>query len=327
MATFKPQEPTGGIVGGAPTVLLDDGKKLKLAKSLGKRPRDNPAHSRVSKGRMQILNNTLRQRDVFKSRLAKAHRDFAARERQADARRDKKGEVPKAEQRRAKATAKKIAVAVVKDAENKLRQNVLQAANREAANQAIRLRQLGITPPPQREITALIRRTVRDTLAAPYPGTGVALRERLGVVSARVTSLLMLPVEASARRRNTALIHAEKGLTETRPGRVRVPGGSAVKQLERLNRTEQARIMREISLALARTAGVEFIYWRLSGSHKSYGGGEVCERIAASTGPGVAAALKAQGVSGADLQGLFTAAGYPVIPHANCMCTQEYFSP
>jgi hypothetical protein len=80
--------------------------------------------------------------------------------------------------------------------------------------------------------------------------------------------------------------------------------------------------MHKATEKVMREAGVELAYWRLSAAHKSYGGNEICEVLAESTGIGVNEALDGRSASISTV-GLYTIDNFPDIPHPNCMCSIE----
>lgn len=95
-----------------------------------------------------------------------------------------------------------------------------------------------------------------------------------------------------------------------------VDGGSLSRAIQRIKRTEYQRAHIKAARELMTETGVNFVYWRLSSNHKNYGGREVCEIFASSTG------TKAK-KSPFDKTGLYHLDEYPEIPHPNCMCQME----
>ena len=85
----------------------------------------------------------------------------------------------------------------------------------------------------------------------------------------------------------------------------------------RLNRTEQQRAVQQATLRVLEDKGVSLAYWRLSPSHRDYGGTEVCEVLASSTGPNVQEVLMGRNI---DLTGCYRVRDFPLTPHPNCMC-------
>ena len=97
-------------------------------------------------------------------------------------------------------------------------------------------------------------------------------------------------------------------------------GGSLTKAIQKIRRTEYQFLDHSVSRAMYTEHGVNYCYWRLSGNHKDYGGKEVCEVFANSTGSRASN-------SNLPKRGLYHINEFPSVPHPNCMCqmipTQE----
>jgi hypothetical protein len=93
----------------------------------------------------------------------------------------------------------------------------------------------------------------------------------------------------------------------------RVNHPSLSRGLASLERTSLQRARMSAQANLYVEAGVEFVYWRLSSSHKDYGGSEVCEVLASSTG-NIASRTRNE-------QGIYSLREAPQAPHPNCMCS------
>jgi len=92
----------------------------------------------------------------------------------------------------------------------------------------------------------------------------------------------------------------------------RVNHHSLSRGMSALQRTSLQRARMSAQATLYAEAGVEFVYWRLSSAHKDYGGSEVCEILAASTG-NIASRTRNE-------KGVYTLREAPQAPHPNCMC-------
>lgn len=92
------------------------------------------------------------------------------------------------------------------------------------------------------------------------------------------------------------------------------------KGVSRILRTEAQAVRHVMTKAALKDAGYEYVYWRLSSSHKNYGGSEVCEVYAASTGRSVPAATSFSRV------GCYRIDEVPMPPHPNCLCSLEVVS-
>ena len=89
------------------------------------------------------------------------------------------------------------------------------------------------------------------------------------------------------------------------------------KGLSRILRTEVQAVRHAAARAALSDAGYQYVYWRLSSSHKNYGGSEICEVFAASTGRSVPSDAPFNRV------GCYRIDEVPSPPHPNCMCSLE----
>ena len=147
---------------------------------------------------------------------------------------------------------------------------------------------------------------------------GATTRQRVGLIAARMRAELVKSVDMDYLTRVKRKPTLKARLIDPK-------GGSTpcvARGLARLNRSEQNRAMHKATEKVMREAGVELAYWRLSAAHKSYGGNEICEVLAESTGIGVNEALDGRSASISTV-GLYTIDNFPDIPHPNCMCSIE----
>lgn len=147
---------------------------------------------------------------------------------------------------------------------------------------------------------------------------GASTRERVGAIVARMRAELVKGVDldylARVKRKSTLkarLVDPQGGSTPC-----------VARGLARLNRSEQNRAMHSATIKAMGDLGVSLAYWRLSAAHKSYGGNEICEVLAESTGIGVNETLDRLGLS-YSVVGLYTSDDFPQVPHPNCMCSIE----
>ena len=121
---------------------------------------------------------------------------------------------------------------------------------------------------------------------------------------------------------HTERFNGRKGLRR----RLLDPRGSNIpcvaRGVARINRTEQNRGIHEAVIGVLEDSDVPLAYWRLSASHKDYGGGEICEVLSTNTGGGVESVLANRNII-ASTSGLYTVSDFPMIPHPNCMCSIE----
>ena len=93
-------------------------------------------------------------------------------------------------------------------------------------------------------------------------------------------------------------------------------GGSLSKAIRKIRRTELQNTNHTTSREMFLEHGITYCYWRLSVNHKDYGGREVCEVLASSTGSRAT-------LSSHSKIGLYHLAEYPSVPHPNCMCQMD----
>lgn len=211
-----------------------------------------------------------------------------------------------------------------------IRETIGSATTREMRAQMDVLRRMGVPLPSKSEMTALANQATNTVMNDPFPGTDKSLNDRLTREAGRARGRYEQYINAqSNKERARAMDHLRRGLHDPMPGRTRVDGGSVGKALARIQRTEQRRALQEANTELARKVGFEFMYYKLSPNHRWYGGGEVCEVLAVTTGPGVVDRLRQLGADPGqvDLQGLFLRDQFPQVPHPNCMCMQEIWHP
>lgn len=92
------------------------------------------------------------------------------------------------------------------------------------------------------------------------------------------------------------------------------------KGVSRIMRTQVQSARHDAAYRTMKAEGVRYAYWRLSSSHKDYGGSEVCEIFANSTGRSVPDDI------GLDRRGLYSLDEIPSPPHPNCLCSIEVAS-
>jgi hypothetical protein len=92
------------------------------------------------------------------------------------------------------------------------------------------------------------------------------------------------------------------------------------KGLSRIMRTQTQSARHEAAYRTMKAEGVRYAYWRLSSSHRDYGGSEICEIFANSTGRSVPDDI------GLDRRGLYSLDEIPSPPHPNCLCSIEVAS-
>jgi hypothetical protein len=170
-----------------------------------------------------------------------------------------------------------------------------------------------------------VQYALRDKLLAkPFPGTDLTLQQRIRAYAGKAMLNIApyIDLETQAER-DSAMKVIRKQMSYAKPGSAGVPGGTISKDIARLNRTEQARAVREADLLAYKVADLDFLHWRLGPGHNWEDGLEICEKLAAGMGAGVETELIEAGIdtSTVDLEGLYNAAAFPAIPHPNCICS------
>lgn len=170
---------------------------------------------------------------------------------------------------------------------------------------------------PMSTINQIARRKALQIYNQPTGKSGMNTAQRLGGVGAKMEAELTKLIDLGLLKRIEKRPSLKKALVD--------PKGSnkscVSKSISRLNRTEQNRAMQSATIEVMRSIGINLFYWRLSASHKDYGGTEICEVLSVSTGADVSAILPADFTG--SLSGLYTDSSVPDLPHPNCMCSLE----
>lgn len=206
-----------------------------------------------------------------------------------------------------------------------IRSSAEASVSREFRQQAKFLERLGVPVPPESRLSQIQSDAVERAISTPFPGTDLNTRDRLSRDAGRVRKRYQDVIQARPDELDRKIDHLRRGVHDPKPGPTRIDGGCACKSIQRVNRTEQSRALREANLDLYKAAGLDLAYWRLGEGHKWAGGQEACEILARRTGPGVRAYVQDKGIEipDEDYEGLYLINEFPEIPHPNCMCYQE----
>jgi hypothetical protein len=170
---------------------------------------------------------------------------------------------------------------------------------------------------PMSTINQIARRKALQVYNQPTGKSGMNTAQRLGGVGAKMEAELTKLIDSGLLKRIEKRPSLKKSLVD--------PKGSnkscVAKSITRINRTEQNRAMQSATIEVMRSIGINLFYWRLSASHKDYGGTEICEVLSVSTGADVSGILP-NDFSGS-LSGLYSDSSVPDLPHPNCMCSLE----
>jgi hypothetical protein len=182
----------------------------------------------------------------------------------------------------------------------------------------------GVNPLSRDELVIVMEESAKET-ARPWPPHSPSTYDKR-IVKASKRHLEQLKVTLGKRYRKNRvesgiMRNVYRGLRKVGPTSLK--GGSYANRLQMILVAEEARITNEVTLRMYSRRNIEFAYWRLSPSHPWYGGGEVCEWLAAIHYGGSMDALRAAGLSTIDLAGLHSMGNWPGYPHPFCKCYPE----
>lgn len=189
------------------------------------------------------------------------------------------------------------------------------------------LQRIGARVPTATELSR-IRTRVLDSLNREYPpGSGISFRDRIQLLQIRHTNQLLRIINnryINGGARNKILRDVNAALLYGGVGNTPVRGGSLYRQSRRLLVAEQTRAANEVENLTAKSAGIEYGYWRLSPEHIWYGGNEVCE-VLANTINNDFRDITSGGrlLSMGRLRGLYRLDEWPDYPHPFCKCHME----
>lgn len=190
------------------------------------------------------------------------------------------------------------------------------------------LQRLGISPLSETELSLMRSRVLRG-LNTEFPiGSGITFRnriDRLMVNHYSQLSSILYAVHLRGGAQERILRDSRYALTYEGPGNTPIRGGSIYRQSRRLVVAEQARAASQVEIEMARESGLRYAYWRLSPSHRWYGGSEICEVLANSINEDLVGKVKVGGrvLPNGMLRGLYALDNWPMYPHPYCQCYSE----
>lgn len=313
---FKAKSVTagGGRVRTVHEVALTSGARIDVRAS-SKKPVKGERTRQVARAKRAVLNRLPQQEARFREIMRQAMRDFETELARSDKppKRRLDGSLRTPEIRRLSARLDDL----VSKATRQMRDTLVSNVEASVKTYLIGLNQAS----PQKigsikELSEQARKTAVGIYRERVGGATAA--QRLAVMAGRLDAELRKLIGLSKKERAEQKSKvAAKLVTPKSEGKACVSRG-----LARLNRTEQSRAIHKATVDALRSTGVGLAYWRLSPSHRDYGGAEVCEVLATSTGPGVNEELSRLQIS-ISATGLYTLDNFPVVPHANCMCSIE----
>jgi hypothetical protein len=310
----KPTTSGGGRVSGRHEVLLTSGASMAVSASSTK-PVKGERTRQVARAKKAVINRLPQQEAKFREIMRQTVRAFEAELVKSDkpTKRRLDGQLRAPEVRRLNAKLD----ALVSEATKRMRDALV--SNVEAS---VKTYLIGLNQASPDKIGSIkeISEQARKTSVAVY-------RQRVGGATASERlSLMAGRVDAELRKLIGLGKESRLGQREKVYSRLVVPkheGKPCVSRgLARLNRTEQSRAIHKATIEALKSSGRGLAYWRLSPYHRDYGGAEICEVLATSTGPGVSSELNKLQISISQV-GLYTLDDFPMVPHANCMCSIE----
>ncbi len=311
-----------GIQGSVISVSLDDGSSFETSLDPIRLPSRGSRLFR--KARAIALQKVVLQEAKIRSILRLASSKLNNSVNSLDSKRESDGRLPARDRRRLRVMADNLTRLAILDIRSTLAGNITSAVNRQSTTHNEFLGRKNLSRLSSESLKSLETSVIRTVMTRSFPGTSKTVTNRLGALSVRMRKLMRSFINAPREDLKRRLSILRRGLHDPKPGPTNIDGGSLGKAIGRINRTEQARAMRDITLKLGEKSGIEYAYWRLSTRHK-WQGNEICEKISQSTGPGVISRIRAQGIDDSlvDTTGLYLVRLFPSIPHPNCMCYQE----
>jgi len=307
-----------GTSGDKLPIALSDGTTHTLTLSLRDRP---DVSSGLSEARRITLVGVQGQEASIRAGFREGLHDFAERKLRMERRGDPSARDISVLRAAADASVRKSVRTILGVIEDGVRASV----RREVKAHDAWMRGKGADKVSDPVMETILKEAVHTAINVPFPGTKESTRDRLAREAYRARKSYDGVIVATGDDVRPALqIAREKLYASPSSG---FSGGNISKSVQRINRTEQSRALSGAAASLAAHFGVKMGYWRLNPSHPNYGGGEVCEKIAAGVGPGVLEELDALGLLQTEMSiaGLYLYSAFPELPHPNCMCYQEFF--
>jgi len=216
--------------------------------------------------------------------------------------------------------AKKDIKRAINKAKEKIDKNIDNAVRKTVDAQEKKLKKLGITV--DNELRNKIIKEQTKAITSKFKGR--TYQGRMRVIEKKAIDKVVKQTSGKIRDIKQRQRKLREQLSGNKAGRV-VRGGSTVKDLMRVNHGEQGRRMKNAEQNIYKDVGINFVYWRLSGAHKWYGGQEICEVYASQDSIDVISVLGDNGIDAntVDTRGLYLASEVPDQPHPNCMCYLE----
>lgn len=303
-----------GTISSKHTIRLSDGTTQVLS-SKPRSVRKGEKNDEVRDAKRRILNRLSRQEGRIRGLVQEGVNTFEREIHKVElkSKRDKDGKLKVVEKSKLTQSLEKVVRGVVRDVRDEIFNNL---------KGSIKTYLIGVrrgSPKgdllSMKEIEELSSRIAVSVYKKKTGKNNKTTANRLGALGANMeVELSKLMDKTFVERFNYRSILKKKLIDPKGSGDACVSRGVA-----RISRTEQNRAIHEATLEVMKIKNISLAYWRLSASHVSYGGAEVCEVLAVGTGLGVEDVVP----SGVSILGLYMANSFPSIPHPNCMCSIE----
>ena len=309
MAKFVPRTNLKGLKASVHEVRTTSGFLLLDAKNSYPKPkRDDP----FAKVKLGMMNRLPRQEGSFRAIMNKAIYDFDTAVLVAEHHR---GRLPNG---KLKSDRQAIVEAKLRQiVSNSMNQISTLIQNNMRSSVKTYLRTITAQSPNKllsmAEVNNLSSLYAEEAFNERYGSSGMNVEGRMAGLAGRLEIELRKFIDLSWKERQEKKKVLRRNLVDPKGSdRPCVARGAA-----RINRTEQQRAVQKAALRVLEDKGVTLAYWRLSASHKDYGGNEVCEVLASSTGARVEDLVMDRPI---DLTGCYRVDDFPLTPHPNCMC-------
>ena len=209
--------------------------------------------------------------------------------------------------------------------EKRMERNLLENTRGAARSMATHLAERGHPPPSAAALDQIAKRVAEDK--SSFAGATTAARVKAMQERQEKRLREALVSESGGRRRpdyerKQAAI-AKMGATQAEGvGGKSTPGGSVLKDQQRMLVAESMRKAHNTDLMVAQHLGVRFGYRRLSSKHPRYKRKEICEDLNVKVVPGIQQLLLQAGFDPTriSLEGLYRIDDFPRYPHPFCKC-------
>ena len=282
----KAIRPKTGIVKNDHKVKMSDGTSLQvIRKGSIKGERNRVRDAEIKDAKRRILNRIPLQERKIRGTMLRAIDDFELivlkLERLGG--RDRQGNLKVVEKSKLLRTCNKFSKNKVKELKNRVELEI---------ESSVKTYMIGIRRSlPNRDLLSMdkikeiAKRKAKEIMKTKI--AGASTNQRINRYGLKIRDGLMNHAELNKMGRIANLKKLKKNFVDPKNSH----RSCIARGVARITRTEQNRAMHEAVLEFMQANNFEFVYWRLSNAHKSYGGNEVCEVLATNTGEGVEKSL------------------------------------